>query len=277
MSVLQKSFAFLLLMALTTALVYWFVAVRDSNPQPVSEADDIKKVSAVKDGNLAVYDGNSWEPRFWTGVNLGATTPGTFPGELAATKEDYLRWFPKMKAMNVDVLRVYTILPPHFYEALDEFNAGRDDPLWLTQGIWTPEEALIGPDATGRDAYTPEISTAFDDEIRDAVSAVHGDGTIDPEFGRASGEYTTDVSPYLLGWILGTEWYPYSVQKTDKAHAGEAPYTGEYFSANEDASPFESWISSKLDLLAKEEMKRGWQHPVAFTNWLTTDPLKHPN
>ena len=32
-----------------------------------------------------------------------------------------------------------------------------------------------------------------------------------------------------------------------------------------------------LDTLAKEEMEYGWQHPVSFTNWPTTDPLSHPN
>ena len=50
---------------------------------------------------------------------------------MSPTREDYMRWFPQMKAMNVDVLRVYTILEHEFYEALDDFNAGREDPLWL--------------------------------------------------------------------------------------------------------------------------------------------------
>lgn len=29
--------------------------------------------------------------------------------------------------------------------------------------------------------------------------------------------------------------------------------------------------------MAVEEMRYGWQHPVAFANWVTTDPLRHPN
>lgn len=51
-----------------------------------------------------------------------------------------------MREMNTDVVRVYTILPPHFYEALYEFNSTREDTLWLIQGIWSPEEELIGAD-----------------------------------------------------------------------------------------------------------------------------------
>ena len=103
--------------------------------RPVSEVGGIMQVSTVKDAHLAVYDGTSWNPRFWTGMNLGATLPGHQPGELAPTKEDYLRWFPQMKEMHVDVLRVYTILNPDFYEALKEFNSTREDPLWLIQGV----------------------------------------------------------------------------------------------------------------------------------------------
>lgn len=136
MRTLQKSFVFLLVLAISAGGGFWFVFVYKSNPRPVSETEaEVKRVATVRDGEIAIYDGDGWESRFWTGINLGATTPGHFPGELSPSKEDYLRWFPKMKEMNIDVLRVYTILPPHFYEALDEFNSGRDDPLWLTRHL----------------------------------------------------------------------------------------------------------------------------------------------
>jgi hypothetical protein len=181
--------------------------------RPVAETNDIKQVSTVKDAQLAVYDGTGWETRFWTGMNLGATLPGHEPGELVPTKEDYLRWFPQIKNMNVDVLRVYTILNPEFYEALDEFNSTREDPLWVIQGVWSPEEELTGDDLEGRDAYTPEITKIFNDEASDAVSVVHGDADIPERPGHASGRYRSDISRYMLGWIVGTEWFPPAVQK----------------------------------------------------------------
>lgn len=245
--------------------------------RPVAEADGVKRVSTVKDAHLAVYDGTGWRTQLWTGMNLGATLPGSSPGELAPTKEDYLRWFPQIKETNVDVVRVYTILPPHFYEALEEFNATREDPLWLMQGVWSPERDLLGEDDAGRDAYTPEITEEFRREITDAVRVVHGDADLPARPGHASGSYGTDVSKYVLGWMVGTEWYPYAVQATNEAHRGMPPYSGRYFDATAEASPFESWLASMLDTLAKEEMKYGWQHPASFTNWLTTDPLSHPN
>lgn len=245
--------------------------------RPVAEADGIKRVSTVRDAHLAVYEGGEWKTQFWNGINMGDTLPGHSPGELAPTREDYLRWFPQMTDMNVDFLRVYTILEPEFYEALADYNADREDPLLLMQGIWSPEEELIGEDEAGRDAYTPEISQEFRHEIRDAVHVVHGDADLPERRGHASGHYRTDVSEYLLGWMVGTEWYPYAVEATNQANGEMAPYSGEYFRATEDARPFESWLAWMLDTLAEEEMEYGWQHPASFTNWPTTDPLTHPN
>ncbi|WP_139492851.1 hypothetical protein [Brevibacillus dissolubilis] len=244
---------------------------------PIQETDGIKQVAAVKGEHLAVYDGKEWKPYFWSGVNLGATTPGHFPGELSPTKEDYLRWFAQMKEMHTDVVRVYTILPPHFYEALDEFNRTQEEPLRLLQGIWSPEEELIGENGEGNDAYTPEITDKFKAEIKDIVDVVHGQANLPARPGHASGEYTTDVSKYMLGWIVGTEWYQRAVQVTNERHPGAKPYHGQYFQAASDASPFESWLAEMLDTLGQAEMKYKWQHPVAFTNWVTTDPLTHPN
>lgn len=245
--------------------------------RPVHEEGGVKTVSGVRGEHLAVYEGGEWREQFWNGMNLGATLPGHAPGELAPDREDYLRWFAGMEEMNVDVVRVYTILNPEFYRALGEFNEDREEPLWVIQGIWSPEEELIGEEEEGRDAYSPEITNEFRSEIRNAVRAVHGDADIEARPGHASGSYDEDISEYVLGWMVGTEWFPYAVEATDEANAGMEPYSGRYFRASEDATPFESWLARMSDTLAEEEMRYGWQHPVAITNWLTTDPLEHPN
>ena len=81
--------------------------------------------------------------RFWPGVNLGVTVPGHSPGELAPTRKDYDRWLDGMQQLGVRVVRVYTILRPHFYDALAAYNRKhRAAPLRFIQGVWIPEEAL---------------------------------------------------------------------------------------------------------------------------------------
>ena len=266
------------LAVLAAVVVAVVVVLRWGNVErPVSEVDGVKQVSTVKGENLAVYTGKGWESRYWDGMNMGASLPGHSPGELAPTYEDYMRWFPQMKEMNVDVVRVYTILNPEFYDALADFNADREDPLWVLHGVWSPEEELIGEDEQGHDAYKGHITKDFQAEIRDVVRVVHGDADIPERTGHASGRFRSDISEYMLGWMVGTEWFPYAVKKTNEANAGMEPYSGEYFQATPEARPFESWLAWMLDTMAEEEMEYGWQHPVSFTNWPTTDPLSHPN
>jgi hypothetical protein len=259
----------------TAILFSIFVLVCDAQFVVVTP-DGFRLPAKVVDGHVATYDGLEWKPHFWTGVNIGATTPGHFPGELSVSKEDYARWFRLIKDMNVRVVRVYTILPPGFYQALVEFNRTQADPLWVMHGIWAPEEELIGTDERGRNAYSADITAKFRAEIVDAVRAIHGDLVRTPQPGHASGVYDADISPYLLGYLVGTEWYPYAVTVTNQDAAGEVPYQGKYFNSTADASPFESWLAQMLDQVAVEDMRYGWQHPMAFVAWLTTDPLSHP-
>lgn len=225
--------------------------------------------------HIEAYAGQAWQPYFAKGVNMGATIPGHFPGELAVTKDDYLRWFEMIQEMGANVIRVYTILQPEFYEALVAYNATREEnPLFFIQGVWSPEEQLI----ESRDAFDPEIKPKFEQEIRDAVAAVYGKAELEaePHSGKASGQYIFNAGPYLMGWIIGTEWDPKMVDYTNKQHAGMPDYAGAHFRSKPEASAFEKWLAEMVDITAQTESEHGWQHPIAFSNWVTTDPLEHP-
>ncbi|GAA3411371.1 hypothetical protein ACFFNY_19905 [Paenibacillus hodogayensis] len=237
------------------------------------EANGIQLKFRTAGDQLERYENGEWKPFLVKGIDLGATVPGHDPGELAVTKEQYTRWFGQIAATGANTIRVYTILPPYFYEALVAFNRKHaDTPLYLMQGIWSPEEKLIEL----KDAYLPEIKEAFEEEIVHAVGAVYGDTTIPPKPGKASGKYKANAGPYVIGWHLGTEWDPVMVTKTNEKHAAVPVAEGTHVTAKPEASPFERWLAGLLDDLATEEQKRNWQHPLAFTNWVTTDPLAHP-
>jgi hypothetical protein len=218
--------------------------------------------------------GGGFERRFWPGVNLGSTIPGHQPGEVAAARADYDRWLAGMGALGVRVVRVYTILRPAFYDALADYNAKHPDaPIYFIQGIW-----LVGEEdwyASG-DAYSPAVHDTFRAEIEDAVAVVHGDATRPLRPGHAGGDYRSDVARWLLAWSPGVEWDAFAVERTNELNAGRAPYEGRYIDASDDASPMESWIASMLDHVATLDARRGWSRPMTFTNWLTVDPLRHP-
>lgn len=246
---------------------------RNSEKDVFQTEDKIKLVSRVDGEDIVFYAEGTWHKNFWYGINLGATTPGHFPGELSPTYDDYRRWFGDMEELGVQVIRIYTILPPHFYQALVDHNQGAKQKLWFIQGIWPPEEELIKE----KNAYLPSISQSFDDEISLAVRAVYGQGKIAPKAGKASGDYKVNAAPYLQAWMVGAEWDPDMVNETNKKNPDSKQYNGKYFRTTALSSPFEAWLARALEQLAQDEMKLGWQHPISFVNWVTTDPLAHPD
>ncbi|HEX5617042.1 MAG TPA: hypothetical protein VFX51_01405 [Solirubrobacteraceae bacterium] len=234
---------------------------------------DLTLPARVEDRAIAAATADGFAPLFWAGVNLGSTIPGRQPGEVAAAREDYDRWLAGMGDLGVRVVRIYTILRPAFYDALSAYNTAHpEQPIFLMQGVWVPEEEL---NATGN-AYDPSVTQGFEAEIADAVDVVHGDASLPERLGHAGGTYGSDVSRWLLAFSIGIEWDPNAVRSTDERNAGAEPYDGRYFRAGRDATPMESWIASMLDHTAELDAKRGWSRPLTFTNWLTLDPLEHP-
>jgi hypothetical protein len=210
---------------------------------------------------------------FLAGVNLGATTPGTSPGELAITAPMYRRWFAQMGDMGVRVVRIYTIHPPAFYDEIAAYNRAHPAaPLYVMQGVYLPDESYT---ATG-DLFDPGPASAFATELVDAVAAVHGELTRDPQRGRAAGAWRADISPWIAGYIIGVEWDPVSTAQSDERNAAAPAFTGTWFSSGPGATPTERWLAGKMDTIAGAEAAHGRSMPLAFTNWPTTDPLIHP-
>ena len=211
---------------------------------------------------------------FVAGVNLGPTIPGRQPGEQAIGREDFRRWFPQMAGMGFRALRVYTIMPPSFYQELRAFNLENPSaPLMLIHGVWIPEDRFYET----FDLFDSEIVAEFKTEIERAVQVVHGDIVLPDRRGHAGGAYDADVSPWLMSWVVGVEWDPFATSESDIANEGRPAYRGDYFESTADASPTEVWLAEMLDHLAELEAGHGVTMPVTFVNWPTTDPLRHPD
>ncbi len=97
-------------------------------------------VARAGDGRYALHTRHG-DVTFLPGINLGATTPGHQPGELAIAASDYRRWFTEMGELGLRAVRIYTIHPPAFYTELARYNAAHPDaPLYLLQGVYLPDE-----------------------------------------------------------------------------------------------------------------------------------------
>lgn len=208
------------------------------------------------------------------GVDMGSGIPGHFATDYAIDKETYLRWFAQIQAMGANTVRVYTLLGSAFYEAFYEYNEGRDDPLYLLQGVWIDDYAQN----SHMDAFDAEYLGRFKQDALTVVDVIHGRRFV--ELGRVvgTGFYTKDVSPWVIGYILGVEWEASTVAYTDMMEPGRSSYEGAYLSTSPEATPFEAMLAEVGDaVLSHETARYGTQRLVAFSNWCTTDPFDYPD
>jgi hypothetical protein len=217
------------------------------------------------------WDGRQYQPFFIKGINLGVAVPGTQPSQMAATRSDYIRWISSMREAGFNNIRVYTLHFPDFYEVLDSINqANPNHPIHIFQGVWLEEE-LEGYE---NDLY--QLTELFNENIEEIVDVVHGNRLIDPRPGQAFGNFTTDVSPWVMGYIIGREVHPVEIITTDSLHQGTHQHQGEAISLP-DGTPSEAWIAARLDhLVIYERSNYGTERPVSFSSWPTLDPLTHP-
>lgn len=236
-------------------------------------ADEPTYNARINDQTYEVLIDNQWEEITIKGVNIGMGKPGYWPGEAAITEEDYYQWFEQIGEMNANTIRVYTLHPPGFYEALARYNEGQENPLYVMHGAWINEEMLVD----SQDAFEPVNLADFQDEMTTLVDVIHGNRFVEAEVGHASGLYTADVSEYVIAWLIGIEWDPFMTLNTNKVNQDLGEYEGKYFETK-GAQAFEHWLAMNLDYIVDYELENyNWIRPVSFSNWPTTDLLSHPS
>jgi hypothetical protein len=220
--------------------------------------------------------GDKFKSMILKGVNLGSSPPGYFPGEIAyaITPAMYERWIGMMAQSGFNAVRVYTLHPPVFYEKLAEYNYRHpSNPLYLFQGVWLDE--VEDPSLSGQYDLINRSST-FTESIREVIDCMHGNKNLPFRPGKAYGQYVTDISPWIAGYIIGREIMPQEVDSTNYHHSGLTAWTGVNFSIS-GASPAEVFVTKMLDETIKYEWENwGTKRTVSMSSWPTLDPLVHP-
>lgn len=237
-------------------------------------------VNAVTEGKEILLKNSSGEftPFEIRGVDLGSGYPGEWSTDFSIDKETYLRWFAQMQEMGVNTVRIYAIQSQPFYEAFYEYNNGREDPLYLLHGVWVNDYVVN----SHRDAYHDDFYGTFLKDCKIMVDVIHGNRKLN--LGKVAsaghGSYLQDISPWVIGYILGVEWEDLVVAYTDDKYKDDEEilnYSGKYFYTSPDASAFEAMLTRVADKVTEYETKRyGSQRLIAFTNCPTTDPFDYP-
>ena len=225
-----------------------------------------KKIEIKRDGEFEEFE--------IRGVNLSASIPGKWPSDNAISKDTYLRWFREIQALGANTIRIYTVYNADFYEALFEFNKDNDNPLYLIQGVWVSDYKQN----SHLDAHDADFKKSFIKECKNTVNVIHGNAFTNAGYNKDYTNFDKDVSKWVLGYIVGSEWRESTVVYTNNIRKNIEPYKGKYIEALDEASPFESMLAEVQDkLISYETKKYNEQRLVSFSNWNSTDPFVYPS
>jgi len=230
----------------------------------------------VQDDYIAMKLENGYRPLILKGINLGSSPPGYFPGEIAyaISADTYEKWIARIGEAGFNSIRIYTLHPPVFYEALSNYNQRHPDkPVLLFQGIWLGEVE----DGSNPNEYDLTLRIpVFRSDIGEVVDCIHGSRNIAFRAGRAYGSYLADVSRWTAGYIIGREISSQEVDSTNSFHPSSSSYAGNQFSIT-GGSASEVFAAQMLDELVQyENSGYGSRRPVSISSWPTLDPLSHP-
>lgn len=241
----------------------------------VLDSDAPLTVSFRTEGDAVQVAGDTgWETLEIRGVDLGSSLPGTWSTDYAPDEETYLRWFGEIQAMGANTLRVYAVQNEDFYKALRSFNTGSDTPLYLLQGIWVDDYAQN----SHVDGYDDDFRQQLISDCKTAVDVIHGKRfLLTNDANGSSGFFRTDVSEWVLGYVIGAEWTDVTVAYTDEKYPEMPAYEGIYLSSSDEATPFETMLAEVGDTLIGYETGRyRQQRVVTFASGRTTDPFIYP-
>ena len=216
---------------------------------------------------------------FLPGVNLGSTTPGP-PARRAVdlgravpglVRGDELARHPGGADLHDPPAGVLPASWPRYNQA------NPDRPLYLMQGVYLPDESYVAKENLFDPARHRRLpGRNCEDAARGGVRQPHPYAV---RRAGPSGTWDTDVTP-VAGRLdhrraSSTRRGPAaSDERNAGAPAGARASTS---AARRRPRPTERWLAARMNELADREASSGRSQPIAFVNWPTTDPLRHPD
>ena len=206
------------------------------------------------------------------GVELSASMPGYYSNDFHPSTEDYLRWLTAIGEMGANTVRVPVIMDDDFYNAFYKYNTTAKKPLYLLQSFQVPDAAAYG---TGT-AYDDSALNKLMEDGEVLIDILHGRRSVMAGAYAGGGTYRKDVSPWVIGVIVGGDWNPDMVAFTDHQKLYSGQYDGQYFKTSDEGTAFEAMLARVLDTIAAYEARKyGVLRPLGFSNSPETDFLEY--
>ena len=229
----------------------------------------LEVISYTDTDNIYIRKKDKFDKLTVKGVNVGSFFPNHYITDYSVNYDTYYKWLEQISAMGANVVRINTVYNDDFYNAFYDYNKKHDNKLYLLQGIQLDSYALNAR----FDAFNKKFYGELIKQAEDAVDVVHGRKKLTmSKFGK--GTYKKNISSYVLGYIVGSEWVDDTIAYTDEAKKDQAGFEGDYIKTTKDATAFETMLSKVMDhLVGYETRKYRMQHTISFINTPETDPV----
>lgn len=207
------------------------------------------------------------------GVELDSGYGPSRGSDFMIKEEDWKRWFGMIQRMGANTIRISTVLDQTFYKALYEYNENNNTPLFLLQGIRVPYDDAIGDSHKQMRFYE-----VLKEDAKDVIDIIHGRNIILTNGQKGSGWYRYDLSPYVVGFLIGDEWNQDMVSYLDHTlNDDQATFNGEYIETVPDATTFEKLMAQLIDeMIQYETNKYQTQRPISVNSTFVMDPFEYP-
>lgn len=263
----------LLLLAVAGVSLYRQFFSRRVSPAAsiVDMGDGAARLARTRGNGLEVYANGAWADFEVRGIQLSAFHPGYEKNRSGVNQNDVLTWLQTIADIGANTLLIPYLQPPAFYSALYDFNLNRDNPLYILHSIPIDAQTAM----VFYNAYQPEVVDNMWADIRATVDALHGSGLLLDNSRHHNGIYLKDVSPYVLGYVLGDNTSAEVVTLTNQRFPANTSFVGDHYSV-ENGNAFSCFVAQSLDYIHEYELSRyGTVSLYSYISTPETDPLDH--
>lgn len=189
-------------------------------------------------------------------------------------EDTWQRWFGMIQDMGANTVRVSTVMNDTFYRALYRYNEEKTEPLYLLQGIRVSYDEISSAEESERMRFYSVLK----EDARDVIDIVHGRNLIMTNERKGSGFYRYDLSPYVIGYLIGDEWNQDMISYLDHTlNRATTPFSGEYIKTAPNATTFETLMATLVDdMIRYETNKYQTQRPISVNSTFVMDPFEYP-
>lgn len=218
-------------------------------------------------------EGNKGQPFVMKGVEVDSSYGPERGSDFTITEDKWLVWFREIQEMGANTIRISTVYDDQFYNAFYAYNQDNDEPLYLLQGMQVTTDEMI---LQTKYAKNPSFFKILKKDGKDLVDIIHGKKVLLTNKYKGNGYYFRDISPWVIGFLIGDEWNQDTVGYIDETLEESPSFKGKYVTTALDATNFEKMMARVVDYIVSYESKKyHTQRLVSVNSLFIMDPFEY--